>query len=139
MVFDLTQPHSEETISGIQTQNEYQHHNGSGDALLVLHNSRIDNDAIGDALLVPSTQREESANSGYPSLIKEQQEQLNPCTSNNNIHFVCLICNLTAGDDTIECTECCLWIHFECANISPKNLPPYEKKRTTYVLFVETT
>ena len=63
---------------------------------------------------------------------KKEPEQLNTTnleqSSNINVQFVCPICNQSAGNDIIECSECRLWIHFECANISNKNLPLYKKK-----------
>ena len=63
---------------------------------------------------------------------RKEHEQLNTTnleqSSNINVQFVCPICNQSARDDTIECSECRLWIHFECAKISNKNLPLYKKK-----------
>jgi len=70
-------------------------------------------------------------NTSY-NMEKKELEQLNTTnleqSSNINVQFVCPICNQSAGDDTIECSECRLWIHFECAKISNKNLPLYKKK-----------
>lgn len=51
---------------------------------------------------------------------KKELEQLNTTnleqSSNINVQFVCPIFNQSSGDDTIECSECRLWIYFECAN-----------------------
>jgi len=70
-------------------------------------------------------------NTSY-NMEKKELEQLNTTnleqSSNINVQFVCPICNQSAGDDTIECSECRLWIHFECAKISNRNLPLYKKK-----------
>ena len=37
------------------------------------------------------------------------------------ITYICPICNLTSGNDTIECGNCLEWIHFTCSNIPDMN------------------
>jgi hypothetical protein len=50
--------------------------------------------------------------------------RLCPCL----ILFCSMAEHMLLFDDTIECSECRLWMHFECAKISNKNLPLYKKK-----------
>jgi hypothetical protein len=38
--------------------------------------------------------------------------------SENETTYVCPICNKISLDETIECSECSLWIHYECAGLS---------------------
>lgn len=38
--------------------------------------------------------------------------------SENETTYVCPISNKISLDETIECSECSLWIHYECAGIS---------------------
>ena len=38
--------------------------------------------------------------------------------SENETTYFCPICNKISLDETIECSECSLWIHYECAGLS---------------------
>ncbi|CAC5401870.1 unnamed protein product [Mytilus coruscus] len=40
---------------------------------------------------------------------------------------LCPMCQQPSHNDTIECSECSLWLHFSCAGISDKNLPTFRQ------------
>jgi hypothetical protein len=42
--------------------------------------------------------------------------------SENETTYVCPICNKISLDETIECSECSLWIHYECAGLSQSSV-----------------